>query len=265
MSRIAILKQLFAESLLSENFSIRREDENENEKFASLRFKTNQFRLRAIELWEHPDGQYLRVYHAPEMAPEIKHAISEIDGCFKRIEYAEDFRGDFFEIAKQVNQVFLSDAAKIACKANPIVSKSAGYEGLELPDIDTSESNILGRCFSWKEILAIHQDDSDKNELRKALSQSGVYLQRSLDGISRYVGSAYGEGGIIGRWIKHLGSNGNAKHLNFFVLENGYGNVVFTVLELTDVGGALSAESRWKATLGTQNIGVYDGTRLNCN
>lgn len=265
MSRIAILKQLFADALLSENFSIRKEDENEGEKFASLRFKTNQFRLRAIELWEHKDGQFLRVYHSPEMAQEIKNAISEIDGCFKRTEYAEDFRGDFFEIAKQVNFVFLSDAAQIACKANPVVSKSAGYEGLELPDIDTAESTILGRCFSWREILAIHQDGSGKNELKKALSQSGVYLQRSHDGVSRYVGSACGEGGFIGRWIKHLGSNGNAKHLNFFVLENGYGNVVFTVLEVTDASGALSAESRWKATLGTQNIGGYDGIRLNCN
>lgn len=263
MSRISILKELFADSLLSEIFSIRKEDEYEH--FSSLRFKSNQFRLRAIELWEHADGPFLRVYHAPEMAKEIKQAISQLPGRFKSIGYAEDFRGEFRDVVQGLHRILTGDAAKEAAKANPVLAKSAGYEGLELPDVDTSEDDVLGRVFTWKEILAIHQDDSEGNELKRALSKSGVYLQRSHDGTARYVGAAFGDGGFIARWIKHLGSNGNAKHLNFFVLENGYNNIVFAVLEITTPETALAAEARWKSILATQNLGPYDGLRLNCN
>jgi hypothetical protein len=263
MSRISILKQLFSDSLLSEVFSIRKEDEYKE--FSSLRFKSNEFRLRAIELWDHTDGQYLRIYYAPEMAEEIKAAIGQIEGKFKSIAYATDFRGDFINITKRLHEILVGDAAKVAAKANPVLAKSFGYEGLELPDVDTSESEIFGRIFTWKEILAIYQDDSAGNELKKSLSRSGVYLQRSKDGKARYVGSAYGDGGFIARWMKHLGSNGNAKHLNFFVLENGYNDIVFTVLEITPPERALGAESRWKSTLGSNNSGPYDGFRLNCN
>jgi hypothetical protein len=145
------------------------------------------------------------------------------------------------------------------------VTKNSTYEGLALPDIDTSEGDVLGREFTWKEIVAVVEDNGTDNILKNNLSQNGVYLQRSKDGVSRYVGSAYGNGGIIGRWIKHLSSNGDAKHLNLYVLENGYNNLIFTVLEFTENSQALSSESRWKRTLGTKNSGPYDGFRLNCN
>jgi hypothetical protein len=232
----------------------------------SLRYASNQTSLDcAIELWEHFDGRFLRIYHAPEMAKEIKQAISEIPGRFKSIGYAEDFRGDFLHVAKELHAILVGDAAKEAAKANPVLSKSAGYEGLALPDVDTSDNDIFGRVFNWKEILAIHQDDSEGNQLKKSLSKCGVYLQRSHDGAARYVGAALGDGGFIARWVKHLGSNGNAKHLNFFVLENGYNDIVFSVLEITSPESALAAEARWKSVLGTQNAGPYDGLRLNCN
>jgi hypothetical protein len=139
------------------------------------------------------------------------------------------------------------------------------YEGLALPDVDTADCDVLGRVFTWKEIIAISEDQSESNLLKKELSRCGVYLQRSSDGKSRYVGSAYGDGGLISRWLKHLTSNGDAKHLNLFVLENGYSHILFTVLEFCDASAATTNEMRWKATLGTKHSGIYDGLRLNSN
>lgn len=77
------------------------------------------------------------------------------------------------------------------------------------------------------------------------------------------MGPAFGEGGILGRWLKHLTSNGHAKHLNIYVLENGYAKVLFIVLEFT--ADAQRAEACWKETLGTRNAGSYDGLRVNSN
>ncbi|WP_430456946.1 GIY-YIG nuclease family protein [Rheinheimera sp.] len=260
-SKIMQLKQLFADSLLSELFSVRKEDELE--RFSSLRFKSNDLRIRAIEIWDNPQGQFFRVYHGSQIADEVKILLQQVDGLFNARGNVHDFRGDFSIICKQLKEVLSSDTALAAAKANPVYSRNSGYEGLSLPDVDTADDTILGRTFTWKEILAIH--DADDDNLKKALSQSGVYLQRSADGTARYVGSAYGTGGLLGRWIRHLGSNGDAKHLNFYILENGYNNVLFTVLEITPVDNALSAETRWKTTLGTYNAGPYNGKQLNCN
>lgn len=264
MTKIEELKIIYANSLLSELLSPRKEDEYEN--FSSLRFKSNKYRVRAIELWDHAEGVFLKIYHAPEMPQAIKETINQIPGILRSLQNSSDFRGNFIEIATKLHEALLSEPVVAAVVSSPIVSRSFGYEGLELPDVDTSDEQILGRIFDWKEILAIYQDESRENILKNELSKFGVYLQRSLDGKARYVGSAYGEGGIIGRWMSHLGSNGSAKHLNFYILENGYSKIAFTVLEFCEnAEAARKSERRWKSTLGTYGDGPYDGLRLNCN
>lgn len=262
-SRSETLRQIYADSLLAEFLEIRRIDDNED--FSALRFRRNDFRLRAIEIWGGPSDPFFRVYYAEEAPDEIKAQLALLPGSFRSSSRTTDYRGDYLAVAKGLHALLSSDTARSAVKRNPVVSLRSGYEGLVLPDVDVSDPDILGRAFTWKELLAIDQDDSDDNVLKNVLSQSGVYLQRSVDGTSRYVGSAYSEGGLLARWLRHLTSNGNAKHLNFYVLDNGYNDIVFTVLEITLPEAARAAESRWKLTLGTNNDGPYDGYRLNCN
>jgi hypothetical protein len=263
MTRLETLRQLYSDSLLSEVFLVKKEEDFEDH--SNLRFVTNEFRIRSIEIWEHADGQYFRIYYSPEAPDVIKSEIAELPGRFKSKKDCTDFRGNFPDVAKGLRRILNSEAAQTAAQLNPIVARGFGYEGLVLPDVDPSDDEVLGRTFTWKEIIAIEQDSSDDNPLKKALSQCGTYLQRSVDGKSRYVGSAYSEGGILARWMHHLKSNGHAKHLNFFILENGYSHVLFTVLEITAAEQARNSEARWKATLGTGNDGPYDGFRLNCN
>ncbi|MEZ5479075.1 MAG: GIY-YIG nuclease family protein [Thiolinea sp.] len=265
MNRIEKLKQLYSSTKLSEILHIRKEDDYPDRGFSSLRFRRNDYRLRAIEIWDQSDGQFFRIYHSPRMATEIKTEINDIEGLIKSLGYLSDFASDFTLICESLFNILSGDIVVALAKSNPVYTRNSAYEGLALPDVDISDTDIMGRLFDWKEVIAISEDDSPGNELKKTLSQCGVYLQRSDDGKSRYVGSAYSEGGILSRWLKHLNSNGDAKHLNLFVLENGYANIVFTVLEFTSKEGALTSESRWKATLGTKNSGPYDSLRLNSN
>ena len=65
--------------------------------------------------------------------------------------------------------------------------------------------------------------------------------------------------------MKHLNSNGDAKHLNLFVLEKGYNELVFSVIEFCDGEDILKKENMWKAILGTVNYGAYNGLQLNNN
>lgn len=235
--------------------------------FTALRFHSNDFRIRALEIWDKPnsvDG-WFRIYHSNQIASELKQLIDNLEG-FKRktstVNYS-DFYGEPLQLASAFGNLLADGSVEQIVRSNPVLTRNSAYEGLVLPDVDVSETNVLGRTFNWKELIAISEDNSEENELRKTLSRPGVYLQRSHDGRSRYVGSAYGDGGILGRWLRHLTANGNAKHLNIYVLENGYANVLFTVLEFTEQ--ATCAESRWKETLGTRNAGPYDGFRLNSN
>ncbi|MED4634709.1 GIY-YIG nuclease family protein [Peribacillus frigoritolerans] len=126
---------------------------------------------------------------------------------------------------------------------------------------------VLGQTFTWKEIIAIWEDNSEENKLKQVLGQNGVYIQRSGDGKSRYIGSAYGTGGIIGRWMAHLEFLGNAHHLNLYVLENGYDSILFSVIEFLEGTDSeiIQKESLWKRTLGTVNKGPYNRIQLNKN
>lgn len=265
LNRQEELKRLFVDTRLSELLHIKKEDDYPEKNYSSLRFESNNYRIRAIELWEHKGGQYLRVYHANQIPVEIKNQLNEIKGQFSSAARYSNFRADYQQICCELYNILSSDFIIDSAKQNPILTRNSAYEGLELPDVDTSESNALGVTFNWKEIIAISEDSSEDNNLKNELSQCGVYLQRSSDGVSRYVGSAYNDGGILNRWLKHLKNNGDAKHLNLFILENGYSNIEFTVLEFTEKDDALRAESRWKRTLGCVNAAFYDGNRLNSN
>ena len=262
--RLEKLRELYQSSGLSDLFDVRIEQDYQDKKYSAIRLKQNPFRIRAFELWEKNKGVFYRVYHG-KIPEAIKEELNSFPAQIRSTGHYSDFSGDGNEVFTFFVNLLSSDTTKEIAKKSQVYTRNSAYEGLALPDVDTSESEVLGVEFTWKEIIAISEDDSENNELKNVLSQSGVYLQRSSDGVSRYVGSAYSDGGILSRWLKHLNSNGDAKHLNLYVLENGYNNLIFTVLEFTSDENALQLESRWKQTLGTKNSGPYDGVRLNRN
>lgn len=257
------LRTLFEHSRLSSLFEVRVEQENSDH--AVIRIKSNSYRLRSFELWNKSGNEFVRYYHGASMPELIKQELDAVTGNCNSVKRWSDFKGDYEQIFNGFYEVLESDTTKEVAEKSKTYTKNSAYEGLALPDVDTTEMNVLGQEFTWKEIIAIAEDSSSDNCLKETLSKNGVYLQRSKDGSSRYVGSAYGNGGIIGRWLKHLSSNGDAKHLNLYVLENGYNNLVFTVLEFTDCEHTIAVEQRWKRTLGSKNSGPYDGLRLNRN
>ena len=92
----------------------------------------------------------------------------------------------------------------------------------------------------------------------KALSSvNGIYLiQDTLSG-KLYVGSAYGEQGIYGRWSTYA-QNGHGGNLELQSLDSS--NFVFSILEIvpatTTVDGVIEYENRWKEKLGTRQFGL---------
>lgn len=267
---LEMLENILNESGLNSIFELRKVDDVVDDSCPSVRYrvKTNIYRIRSFMLHTSGDNLRFRVYHSKDIDKTLKLSLDEL-GDSKARRYS-DLKGSNFEdlvdIAKKIKAILDNSDIIERCKKSAPRATTSQFEGLELPvDIDTSQDDVMGQTFTWRDIISIWEDDSEDNQLKKTLSQNGIYIQRSKDGKSRYVGSAYGEGGIIARWMKHLNSNGDAQHLNLFILENGYNEIVFSVLEFYDAEDIVQKESIWKNTLGTLNAGAYNGIQLNKN
>lgn len=233
----------------------------------SIRFVNNKFGMRAIETFIGNPNKNVRLYFNKKIIGTDFHssllhlnggktASSSVKGQLIDYNVVDllDFTKEFVSVLKEDN-------------ALPFVkSRSIGFEGLDLPILETDDEYEPGTSYTWKDVLSIIQEP--ESQLFKSLSRPGIYLQRSNDGKSRYVGSAYGVGGIIDRWKKHLERGGDAKFLSWYILENGYVSVEFVVLEFMAEEASpeevIGKENVWKRILSTKSFS-YNGTQLNNN
>ncbi len=263
------LMELLTESGIIGLFTIKNTVDNSNDKndpSVRCNLKTNQYRVRAFILKGNIEDNILVVYHSDQVDSKLKEALKNLGNVVRNTVYVVEYKvKDNLQLVKSVKNILDDDDIIKSCFDNRLTSRIPKFEGLDLPDIDTSTTEIMGQTYTWKDIIAISEDSNEGNKLKEILSQKGIYIQRSSDGTSRYIGSAFGEGGILARWMKHLVSNGDARHLNLFILEHGYNSIVFSVIEFYNGDDIIQRENKWKETLGTINYGPYNGKQLNNN
>jgi hypothetical protein len=110
---------------------------------------------------------------------------------------------------------------------------------------------------SWEEIRRVITKESWKTALQ---NQKGVYLIIDNSNGKMYVGSAYGENMILGRWQAYIrtGNGGNVelKKLSFEHIRN---NFQFSILDIfkssIDDQTIITRESYWKEVLQTRKFG----------
>ena len=110
---------------------------------------------------------------------------------------------------------------------------------------------------SWQSLKNLITKDSWRSALE---NQKGVYLLVDSNTGKQYVGSAYGENMILGRWETYLqtchGGNKLLKELDADYIKN---NFYFTILETfnkdTDDQIIIERESHWKDVLQTRKFG----------
>ncbi|WP_270647176.1 GIY-YIG nuclease family protein [Paeniclostridium hominis] len=268
---VDMLQSILDESGIKSIFEFKKLDDmsSNSNPYVCYKVKSNIYRIRSFELYKSNNILRFRVKLSKYVDNVLKTNLNELSEVVSKAQRYVDFEADtldnFIDIGKNIKSLLDNNDIIESCKSSAPRATTSQFEGLDLPDIDTSQDDVIGQTFTWRDIISIWEDDSEDNKLKQALSQNGIYIQRSKDGKSRYVGSAYGEGGIIARWMKHLNSNGDAQHLNLFILENGYNEIVFAVLEFYDGEDIIQKENMWKNTLGTLNAGAYNGIQLNKN
>lgn len=264
------LEAILITSKIASLFELKEKDDHTTEPtpWVAYRVKTNSYKIRSFELWGTGQDTFFRVYHAPNINESLKTLFESLSEVISSKNAFVDYRtDDYINLATKIKEILISDEIIKGCKATSRFARTSKFEGLELPDVDIAQVNVIGQTFNWRQIIAIWEENEEDNKLKEVLSQNGIYIQRSEDGTSRYIGSAYGSNGIIGRWMAHLNSLGDAQHLNLFVLENGYNSILFSVIEFIDgtASEIIQKEALWKKTLGTVNHGPYNKVQLNNN
>lgn len=113
---------------------------------------------------------------------------------------------------------------------------------------------------SWEEMSRVLNKDTWKTALQ---NQKGVYLIIDSSNGKKYVGSAYGEQMILGRWKSYIktghGGNIGLKKLSFEHIKK---NFEYSILDIfkstTDDKVILERESWWKEVLGSRTFGYNE-------
>jgi hypothetical protein len=133
--------------------------------------------------------------------------------------------------------------------------------------VEIKAKNSIGDFVSYDNILLSYTElqilinDADANvSWVNALSTvNGVYLIRHILDGRLYVGSAYGKGGILGRWAAYA-KTGHAG--NKMLRELDPYNFEFSVLEISpstmSADDVIARENRWKTCLGSREFGLND-------
>ena len=113
---------------------------------------------------------------------------------------------------------------------------------------------------SWPELSRVIDKETWKTALQ---NQKGVYLITDKSTGKKYVGSAYGENMILGRWISYIktghGGNVGLKSLTFdYIKENFMYSILDIYKSTTDDQTIIERESWWKDVLQSRRFGYNE-------
>src|SRR3989344_2584191 len=128
-----------------------------------------------------------------------------------------------------------------------------------LPDVfdDDIFPGYENVCLSWNELNRNINKESWKTALQ---NQKGIYLITDKKNGKQYVGSAYGETMLLGRWQNYIknghGGNMDFKKLGFEYIKN---NFQYSILDIykskVDDAVIINREAWWKNTLLSREFG----------
>ena len=110
---------------------------------------------------------------------------------------------------------------------------------------------------SWDELRRVIEKDNWKTALQ---NQKGVYLMTDISNGKKYVGSAYGQNMILGRWKSYIkNGNGDNKELKVLPFNHIKKNFKYTILDIykstTDDQIIIERENWWKEVLQSRKFG----------
>jgi hypothetical protein len=168
----------------------------------------------------------------------------------EKIEHYEKFCGRLIIQYKNKDMTLVRLAESVLNKCNIVQILDGTFDN----DLFPGYENVN---ISWHELKNVINKDSWKTALE---NQKGVYLITDKSNGKMYVGSAYGNNMIHGRWSDYInnghGGNIDLKELSFEYIQNNFYYSILDIFKSTiDDKTIIKRESWWKNTLLTRKFG----------
>ena len=159
---------------------------------------------------------------------------------------------------------YKNTSQNLSRNALPLIEECEVYQ--VLPDIFDNDifpgyDNIK---LSWSELSRILDKESWKTALQ---NQKGVYLITDSSNGKMYVGSAYGENMLLGRWKNYVtnghGGNTEFKELSFEYIKQYFTYSILEIFKSTiEDQIIINRESWWKEILQTRSFGYNKNSKI---
>ncbi len=187
---------------------------------------------------------------------DISRITSDLN-IFKGVGYEYETLTEFEKYFGRIVIEFKNKSQNMIRKATNVIEECKVLQILE----DTFDNDIFPGYenvnISWKELERVINKDSWKTALE---NQKGVYLITDKINGKTYVGSAYGEDMIHGRWTAYKrnghGGNKDLKNLDFEYIKNNFYYSILDIYKSTVSDNIIiNREAWWKKTLQSRKFG----------
>lgn len=183
--------------------------------------------------------------------------VTKVLDVFNGIGYEHEELLEYKKYFGRLIVKYKNTSQKLTRRAIPLINECEVYE--ILPDIFDNDifpgyDNVN---LSWNDLSRVLQKDSWKTALQ---NQKGVYLITDTSNGKMYVGSAYGERMLLGRWEDYAktgnGGNKELKELSFDHIKQYFRYSILDIFKSTIKDELIiSRETWWKEVLLTRDFG----------
>nr|WP_314678197.1 GIY-YIG nuclease family protein [uncultured Capnocytophaga sp.] len=183
--------------------------------------------------------------------------VTKVLNVFNGIGYEHEELLEYKKYFGRLIVKYKNTSQKLTRRAIPLIDECEVYE--ILPDIFDNDifpgyDNVN---LSWNDLSRVLQKDSWKTALQ---NQKGVYLITDTSNGKMYVGSAYGERMLLGRWEDYVktgnGGNKELKELSFDHIKQYFRYSILDIFKSTIKDELIiSRETWWKEVLLTRDFG----------
>lgn len=213
-------------------------------------YKEGQITIGLVKI--KPNEDLWLLFHIGKVTKDLN-VLNGVGYEFEELDEYEKFFGRLIVKYKNKVQTMIRNAESVIedCYVSQILPDTfdndifPGYEKVNI---------------SWSEMKRVLEKDTWKTALQ---NQKGIYLLTDMSNGKMYVGSAYGENMILGRWRAYIktghGGNVTLKQLNFDHIKQ---NFKYSILEIykstTDDQIIINRENWWKHVLLSREFGYNE-------
>ena len=247
-------------------------------------FKNDIAKFEAYQSYQKPkkfgSAKYIAVFAPYHKTTALFLGLWDIVGCIKNADFTDDQMNELRQYDELPEEWYSNGSDRYILKRNKLLDDLSERLVIEwgastlswvqakdkkVAEIKSEKSigdfeSFDAFTLSFAELKMLVQSPDTNITWVKALSSvNGVYLIQDMTSGKLYVGSAYGDRGIYGRWTAYA-QNGHGGNKRLKKLDPN--SFQFSILEIASAtmtsDGVINRENKWKDKLGSRTFGLNE-------